>query len=323
MEFFRGLHSLPPDKKPGPGPCVATIGNFDGVHRGHRQLISELKKEGGRRKLPVAVVVFEPTPQEFFAGERSPARLTRFGEKYHLLEDAGVDKLICLRFGSELSAMSPSEFVQRLLVNGMQLRHLVIGDDFRFGKDRAGDFSFLSRAGEQAGFTVARTDSFVLDSARVSSSGIRQALKQGDLAQAERWLGRPYGMKGRVIEGEKLGRRLGFPTANIHPRRTVCPVHGIYAVRVNGAGLERWPGVASIGSRPTVTDGEEIVLEVHLFDFSGNLYGASLEVLLLHKLREEKHFASVEALTEEMKNDADRARRLLAMDESGSSRELM
>ncbi len=323
MEFFRGLHSLPPDTKPGPGPCVVTIGNFDGVHRGHQQLISELKKEGERRKLPVAVVVFEPTPQEFFAGERSPARLTRFGEKYHLLEDAGVDKLVCLRFGSELSAMCPSEFVQRLLVDGMQLRHLVVGDDFRFGKDRAGDFSFLAQAGEQAGFTVARTDSFVLDSVRVSSSGIRQALKQGDLAQAERWLGRPYGMKGRVIEGEKLGRRLGFPTANIHPRRTVCPVHGIYAVRVNGADLEQWPGVASIGSRPTVTAGEEIVLEVHLFDFSGNLYGAALEVLLMHKLREEKHFASVEALIEEMKNDAGQARRLLTTDERGANRELL
>ncbi len=313
MEFFRGLHSLPPDTKPGPGPCVATIGNFDGVHRGHQHVVSELKKEGARRNLPVAVVVFEPTPQEFFIGERSPARLTRFGEKYHLLEDAGVDKLVCLKFGSELSSMSPAGFIQRLLVDGMQLRHLVVGDDFRFGKDRAGDFSFLTQAGEQAGFTVARTDSFMLDSARVSSSGIRQALKQGDLAQAERWLGRPYSMKGRVIEGEKLGRRLGFPTANIHPRRTVCPVHGIYAVRVNGSGLELWPGVASIGSRPTVTDGEEIVLEVHLFNFSGNLYGQSLEVLLLHKLREEKHFESVEALTEEMKNDADQAWQLLSL----------
>ena len=313
MEFFRGLHSLPPDTKPGPGPCVATIGNFDGVHRGHQQVINELKQEGERRNLPVVVMVFEPTPQEFFAGDRSPARLTRFGEKYHLLEVAGVDKLVCLKFGSELSAMSPAEFVQRLLVDGMQLRHLVIGDDFRFGKNRAGDFSFLAQAGERGGFSVARTDSFVLDSARVSSSGIRQALKQGDLAQAERWLGRPYGMKGRVIEGEKLGRRLGFPTVNIHPRRTVCPVHGIYAVRVNGADLDRWPGVASIGSRPTVTDGEEIVLEVHLFDFSGNLYGESLEVLLLHKLREEKHFESIEALIKEMKNDADQARQMLGL----------
>ena len=313
MEFFRGLHSLPPHKKPGPGPCVATIGNFDGVHRGHQQVVSELKKEGERRDLPVAVVVFEPTPQEFFAGDRSPARLTRFGEKYHLLEDAGVDKLVCLKFGSALSAMSPAEFVQCLLVDGMQLRHLVVGDDFRFGKDRAGDFGFLTVAGERSGFTVARTDSFVLDSARVSSSGIRQALKQGDLAQAERWLGRPYGMKGRVIEGEKLGRKLGFATANIHPRRTVCPVHGIYAVRVDGAGLDRWPGVASIGSRPTVTAGEEIVLEVHLFDFSGNLYGESLEVLLLHKLREEKRFESIEALIEEMKKDADQARQMLGL----------
>ncbi len=313
MEFFRGLHSLPPHKKPGPGPCVATIGNFDGVHRGHQQVVSALKKEGERRDLPVAVVVFEPTPQEFFAGDRSPARLTRFGEKYHLLEDAGVDKLVCLKFGSALSAMSPVEFVQCLLVDGMQLTHLVVGDDFRFGKDRAGDFGFLTEAGERSGFTVARTDSFVLDSARVSSSGIRQALKQGDLAQAERWLGRPYGMKGRVIEGEKLGRKLGFPTANIHPRRTVCPVHGIYAVRVDGAGLGLWPGVASIGSRPTVTAGEEIVLEVHLFDFSGKLYGELLEVLLLHKLREEKRFESIEVLIEEMKKDADQARQMLGL----------
>ncbi|MCZ6559618.1 MAG: bifunctional riboflavin kinase/FAD synthetase [Gammaproteobacteria bacterium] len=314
MEFFRGLHSLPPAAESGPGPCVATIGNFDGVHRGHLQVVRALKKEGERQELPVVVVVFEPTPQEFFAGDRSPARLTRFGEKYHLLEKAGVDKLICLRFDSELSAMGPGKFVQRLLIDGMQLKHLVVGDDFRFGKDRAGDFKFLVAAGEQAGFAVEKTDSFVLDSVRVSSSGIRQALKQGDLAQAERWLGRPYGMKGRVIEGEKLGRKLGFPTANIHPRRTVCPVHGIYAVRVNGAGLAQWPGVASIGSRPTVTDGEEIVLEVHLFGFSGNLYGESLEVLWLHKLREEKHFASLEALTEEMKNDADLARKLLGID---------
>ena len=314
MEFFRGLHSLPPDAKSGPGPCVATIGNFDGVHRGHLQVVSALRKEGERRGLPVAVVVFEPTPQEFFAGDRSPARLTRFGEKYHLLEDAGVDKLVCLRFGSELSAMGPEEFVQRLLIDGMQLRHFVVGDDFRFGKDRAGDFKFLVEAGEQAGFAVEKMDSFILDSVRVSSSNIRQALKHGDLAQAERWLGRPYGMKGRVIKGEKLGRKLGFPTANIHPRRTVCPVHGIYAVRVNGAGLGEWPGVASIGNRPTVTDGEEIVLEVHLFDFSGNLYAETLEVLLLHKIREEKHFASIEALTEEMKNDAEQARNLLGID---------
>jgi riboflavin kinase/FMN adenylyltransferase len=314
MEFFRGLHSLPPYRKPGPGPCVATIGNFDGVHLGHRRIVDELKREGERRLLPAVVLIFEPMPQEFFAGDRSPARLTRFGEKYHLLEEAGVDRLVCLKFGSALSMMSPAEFVQNLLVDGLQVEHLVIGDDFRFGKKRTGDFRFLVAAGAEAGFSVASTDSFLLDGERVSSSGIRQQLEKGDLEKAARWLGRPYGMKGRVIEGEHLGRELGFPTANIHPRRTVCPVHGIYAVRVNGLGLKRWPGVASIGSRPTVSDGDEIVLEVHLFDFSGNLYGQTLEVALLHKLREEKHFKSLGALVEEMKNDADQARQLLRTD---------
>lgn len=317
MELFRGLQSLPPVRETGPGPCVATIGVFDGVHLGHERVIDSLMTEAEHLELPASVMVFEPSPREYFKGEQAPARLTRFGEKYRLLEKTGIDRLVCLRFDRQLASLSAADFVDRLLIDGMQIRHLIVGDDFRFGHEREGDFAYLKTAGQRFGFNVDETERVDLEGARISSSRIREALREGRMGEASACLGRPYSIQGRVVEGQRLGRKLGFPTINIRLRRRVCAVHGIFAVRVHGNGLDGRPGVASVGHRPTVA-GDELLLEVHLFDFAGDLYGKQLKVELLHKIRDEHRFAGLPELTEAMKHDAAQARRLLNLTESES-----
>lgn len=305
MEIIRGSYNLTPAHR----GCVATFGNFDGVHRGHRALIGQLQAAGRRHELPVTIMTTEPLSREYFAPDTAPPRLTRLREKLDLFAALGVDRVLVQPFNRKLASMPAEDFVGHILVEGLGVRHLVIGDDTRFGHRRQGDFALLQRLGEDLGFTVERTET-VLDEAdrRVSSSRIRTALAAGDMETAEALLDRPYHMSGRVAHGEKRGRSLGFPTANIHINRRQSPVMGIFAVRVGGLGDTRLPGVASIGYRPTFGGGQ-CLLEVHLFDFDRDIYRRHVDVYFIEKLREERRFDSVDALVEQMHRDAEQARR--------------
>lgn len=303
MQFIRGLHNLGPAHR----GCVATIGNFDGVHLGHQAVIGQLGEEAGRLHLPSTLITFEPQPMEYFRPQQAPARLTRMREKVQALRRFHIDRLLCLAFNEKLAQMPAPEFVQRVLVNGLGVKYLVVGDDFRFGKDRAGDFALLQAAGREHGFAVVNMHTFLIDGERVSSTRVRAALNQGDLAGAERLLGRSYRMSGRVAHGEKLGRQLGFPTANIHVHRKATPLQGIFVVEVFGIEGEPLPGVASLGTRPTV-DGKTTILEVYLFDFDRDIYGAHLQVSFLHKLRDEIRYTTLDALKVQIAKDVEDAR---------------
>jgi riboflavin kinase/FMN adenylyltransferase len=304
MEFIRGQHNLRPHHR----GCVATIGNFDGVHLGHQAILAQLAEQAARLRLPRLVITFEPQPQEFFAGPAAPpARLTRLREKLMALDGLGIERVLCLEFDHRLAAMPAAAFVDDLLVRRLGIRYLVIGDDFRFGHRRTGDFAMLLEAGRRHGFEVADNHSYILDGERVSSTRIRQALGRGDLELAARLLGRPYDMCGRVAHGDRRGRTIGFPTANIHLHRRVTPVFGVYAVWLSGAGLLPWPGIANVGRRPTV-QGDRERLEVHLLDFQGDLYGQQVKIDFLHYLRPEQRFASLDALREQIQQDERAAR---------------
>lgn len=307
MELIRGVHNLRARHR----GCVATIGNYDGVHLGHRAVLDSIIGVGKQLGLPSTVIAFEPTPQEFFAGQRAPARLTRFREKFNGLEETGVDRFLCLQFNRAFSELSPDEFVERILVKGLGVRHLVAGDDFRYGYKRSGDFSTLQVAGRRHGFEVQDTPSFLFDGKRVSSSRIRHALEEGELDLATRLLGRPYSMCGRVVPGDRLGRTLGFPTANILPSRRVLPMTGVFAVTVDGVADRPWPAVANLGTRPTVS-GKRALLEAHLFDFEGDIYGRHLEVEFVAKLRDEHRFENVQLMTQQMHRDLKAAREILS-----------
>jgi riboflavin kinase / FMN adenylyltransferase len=308
MELIRGQHNLRPHHR----GCVATIGNFDGVHLGHRMIFAQLTEQAARLRRPRLVITFEPQPQEFFAGHRAPpARLMRLREKLLALDGLGIERALCLKFSHSLAAMPARAFIEDLLVERLGIRYLVVGDDFRFGHGRVGDFEMLVEAGQRYGFEVANTHSHILDGARVSSTRVRDALCQGDLELAARLLGRSYDMCGRVAYGDRVGRTLGFPTANIHLLRRVTPVYGVYAVLASGPGLQLWPGVANIGHRPTVR-GTRAQLEVHLLDFQGDLYGQQVKVDFLHYLRPEQRFASLEALRRQIQRDEQAARTYFA-----------
>jgi len=311
MQLIRGLRKIPSQG------TVATIGTFDGVHLGHRYVIDRLTGVGRALGLPVTVVLFEPQPREYFTGAAAPARLTRLREKLIYLKQMPVDRVLLLRFNRQLAALSAAEFVDRVLVNGLGVRYLVVGDDFRFGCNREGDFTSLKAAGRRGGFDVVSTPTFTMDGARVSSTRIREALERGDLAKAARYLGRTYSMCGRVTAGQKRGRGIGFPTANLHLYRRKSPISGVFAVTVEGVNDQSIPGVANVGVRPTVAGGDaKVLLEVHLFDFEGDLYGRLLEVFFQHKIREERRFASFEALREQIQKDVAKARQLLQSQEN-------
>ncbi|HEY9199906.1 MAG TPA: bifunctional riboflavin kinase/FAD synthetase [Gammaproteobacteria bacterium] len=303
MQVIRGLHNLTPAMH----GCAATIGNFDGVHLGHQAVLGQLAERAGDLGLPTTVIVFEPQPQEYFVPDQAPPRLTRLREKLAALRRFSVDRVLCIRFDRALAELDAEQFVQRVLVDGLGVRYLVVGDDFRFGKDRSGDFGFLARAGEREGFQVAHMHSFELGGTRVSSTRIRAALREGDLEAAEQMLGRSYRMLGRVAHGDKRGRTIGFPTANLFLHRRNTPVQGVFAVEMYG--LEREPlyGVANVGTRPTV-DGTRSLLEVHLFDFSGDIYGRHVAVDFVHKIRAEKKFASFDELKVQIERDVEQAR---------------
>lgn len=298
MELIRGLHNLRPRHQ----GSVVTIGNFDGVHRGHQVILSQLQAAGAALGLPDTVMIFEPQPQEFFQGDQAPARLMHWRDKVDALAAAGVARVLCVRFDEKFRALTARQFVQQLLVDGLGCRHLVIGDDFRFGCDRSGDFAVLQAAGREFGFAVNNTDTVTVEGDRVSSTRIRTALAVGDFALAETLLGRPYAITGHVTHGDKIGRTLGVPTANIPSRRRVSPVRGIFAVTVEGIAAAPLLGAASVGKRPTVHGLDERV-ETHLLDFVGDIYGKRIKVVFHHKLRDELKFGSLDELKAAMTND--------------------
>ncbi|MEO5574192.1 MAG: bifunctional riboflavin kinase/FAD synthetase [Gammaproteobacteria bacterium] len=303
MELIRGLYNL----RQRHAGCVATIGNFDGVHLGHQAVLGQLAEKSAELNLPSVVVVFEPQPQEFFARGTIPPRLSRLREKIQTLRRYSVDRVVCLRFNRALAAMQAPDFIQELLVQGLDVRYLVVGDDFRFGHARQGDFAMLQAAGLEHEFQVVNMHTFSVDNIRVSSTRIREALAAGDFTTAEKLLGRPYRMSGRVAHGDKRGRDLGFPTANIHLHRHASPVQGIFAVEVFGLDREPLAAVASVGTRPTF-GGTHCLLEIHLFDFDQEIYGRYVQVEFLRKLRDEWRFDSADALCEQMEIDARQAR---------------
>ncbi len=321
MNLIRGLHNLSPRHAGLARGAVVTIGNFDGVHRGHQVIIKRLKEAGRERGLPTVVMVFEPQPQEFFAGPQAPARLMHWRDKMQALAACGVDYVLCLRFNAELRGLSAQAFVERLLVQGLACQHLVVGDDFRFGCDRSGDFAFLQQAGRAFGFSVENTPTIEVEGARVSSTRVRTAVQDGDFALAETLLGLPFGISGRVQHGDKIGRTLGLPTANLALKRRVSPVQGVYAVQVYGLGEEPLPGAASVGTRPAV-NGTDNRIEVHLLDFSGDIYGRRLVVEFLHKLREETNFPSLEALKAAIQQDVEDTRAYFGLTEFTESENL-
>ncbi len=306
MRLIRGLHNLRPDDR----GCVATIGNFDGVHRGHRAVFQRLLAEGRARGLPTTVITFEPQPLEFFAPHAAPPRLTRLREKLKALRACGIERVMILEFGARLAGMEAETFARRLLIEGLGVRFLLVGDDFRFGRNRGGDVALLQALGQVGGFAVQSLQAISDPGGRISSTRIREALAQGDLEQARQLLGRPYTLEGRVIHGDKRGRGLGFPTANIALHRRVSPVQGVFAVWVHGIGARPWPGVANIGTRPTL-GGSRARLEVHLFDLDRTLYGRHLEVELALRLRDEQRFDSLAALKEQIRRDVEAARAFL------------
>jgi len=289
------------------GRCALTIGNFDGVHRGHRALIDRVTAKARELGLTSCVLTFEPHPREFFAREAAPARLTRLRDKLELMEAAGVKRVHIARFDARFAALSAARFIDDVLVRGLGMRWLLVGRDFRFGERRRGDFATLEDAALRHGFRLEEMPDELFEGERVSSSAVRAALKAGDLKAAERLLGHPYTISGRVAHGAKLGRGLGFPTANIVLRRT-APISGIFAVEVEGLGR----GVASVGRRPTVNPVPIPLLEVHLFDWERDLYGDHIKVRFLKKLRDEKKYDGLPALQAAIAEDARQAREFFA-----------
>jgi riboflavin kinase / FMN adenylyltransferase len=302
MELIRGIHNLRAAHR----GCVATIGSFDGVHLGHQAVLGQLAEKAAELKLPSVVIIFEPLPREFFSTV-PPPRLTRFRERVLMLRRFPIDRLLCLRFDAKLAALTAQEFIERILVKGLALRYLVLGDDFRFGRDREGNFSLLQAAGNEHGFRVINTHTFEIDGERVSSTRIRRALKRGDLSTAEKLLGRPYRICGKVRRGDSMGRGLGFPTANLSLGWPLPPVDGIFAVEVFGLEREPIKGVASVGNRPTV-EGVDDRLEVYLFGFDQDIYGRRLQVELLHRIRDEARFSSLEELRRQIERDVQAAK---------------
>jgi riboflavin kinase/FMN adenylyltransferase len=291
---------------------VLTIGNFDGLHLGHRRVIERVAEHGRQLGLPTVAMIFEPQPLEYFLGDHAPSRLTRLREKVIQFSKLPIDELLVLPFNRTLADYDAEQFIQNILVGKLNIRHLVIGDDFHFGKARRGNFALLQHRGQEFGFTVESTDSFELEGFRVSSTLIRDALGEGDLAQAKALLGRDYSVCGRVAHGDKRGRQLGFPTANLEMFRKNTPLIGVFAVIMTGLDGRELKGVANLGNRPTFYGGAKAVLETHLFDFDQDIYGRYVEVHFKAKLRDEMRFDSLTALRSQIANDVSSAQAFFA-----------
>jgi riboflavin kinase/FMN adenylyltransferase len=290
------------------GPTALTIGNFDGVHLGHQVMLAELKRAAGRLGVPACVLTFEPHPREFFAPDKAPTRLTSLREKLEFLAGCGVERVQLCRFDYRLAQITAEDFIERVIARGLGARWLLAGDDFRFGARRAGDLVMLKRFAPRLGVEVSALASVMQDGERVSSTAVRRALAAGELARAERLLGRAYSISGRVVQGDGLGRKLGFPTANVQMKHNRPPLTGIFAVRLHGAAAGPLRGVASLGVRPAVKQQGAPVLEVHALDFDGNLYRRHVRVEFLHKFRDEEKYADLATLTRKIALDVENAR---------------
>ena len=319
MRVTRGLPTA------GNVPAALTVGNFDGVHVGHQAMLARLKQAAAERNLVTGVLTFEPHPREFFAPDQAPARLTSLREKIELVAARGIDRFHVCRFNYAFAQTTAHAFIERILVRGFNLRWLLIGDDFRFGARRAGDVVMLKEAARDLGFEVEALSSVMLGGERVSSTAVRSALQQGDLARVTRLLARPYSISGRVVRGDSVGRQLGFPTANVQMKHNRPPLTGIFAVELampsaqHGARMLR--GVASLGVRPTLVQGGRPVLEIHIFDFAGDLYGEHVRVDFHHKLRDEEKYADLATLTRQIARDVESAQAYFRRKDSDARRE--
>ena len=307
MELIRGLHNLREKHR----ACVLTIGKFDGVHLGHQAVLSQVVDKARQLGLPATVMVFEPQPEELFTPDNAPARLSVLRDKYSQLLALGIDRLLCVKFDREFASLSAQHFVEDLLVYSLGVKYLVVGDDFRFGKGRVGDFAYLQQEGLKCDFEVVSTQSFRVEDCRISSTAVRAALADSNFKLVAQMLGRPFSIAGKVLHGDKKGRTIGFPTANLKMKRVKVPVNGVFAVQVTIKN-QTYAGVANIGHRPTV-NGQRTQLEVHLFDFDQNLYGQFISVALVHKIREEMKFDSFEQLHQQIQQDAKKAQQMLAL----------
>ena len=307
MQLIRGLHNLQRFQSYLKDGCVLTIGNFDGLHLGHQQVVQAVCQQAKKMALPSVVMIFEPLPIEYFAPDKAPVRLMNFREKIQALQTTDIDYVLCVHFDAEFAVLSAEEFVQNILLEGLNIKHLVVGDDFHFGKQRQGDYPYLQATGAVNGFSVEDMPTFVLAKERVSSTRVRAALQTQDLTEAKALLGRKFKFNGRVIHGQKLGRTIGFRTLNLNPKRFQMPVQGVFAVTVDGIADTPWPGVANLGLRPTV-DGVRPSIEVHLFNWDKDLYGKHVDVTLQHFIRPEMKFNGIKALKKQIGHDAELAK---------------
>jgi len=301
MQILRGLYSHDTQ------PVALTIGNFDGVHLGHQALLGELRAAAQARGLPAAVMIFEPHPREFFTPQQAPARLTSLREKLEIFGSMGIDRVHVCHFNARFAQISAAGFIHALHEK-LSAKFVLIGDDFRFGSGRAGDFALMEKIGSQHGFAVQAVHSVTHNGVRISSTAVRAALAEGNMRVAQSYLGRPYSISGRVEHGDGLGKQLGFPTANIQLKHNRPPLSGIFVVRVQGDGLPPMQGVASLGVRPTVRQDGKAVLEVHVFDFSSQIYNRHMRLDFLHKLRDEEKYPDVETLTRQIALDVENAK---------------
>jgi riboflavin kinase / FMN adenylyltransferase len=308
MRLIRGI----PRTQAFKNGCVLTIGNFDGVHLGHKAVIDKLAERGKSLSLPVVILIFEPQPLEYFLRDKAPPRLTRLREKVTQFAKLPVDDLVIVRFNKQLADYDAEQFIDEILVERLNIKHLVVGDDFRFGKARHGDFALLKEQGEVRGFKVEDTGSLLINDQRISSTLIRNALSKGDLEQAEAMLGHRYSMCGRVIHGDKRGRTIGYPTANIRMARKNLPISGVFAVTMTGIDGLEIEGIANVGVRPTVDGSNKVILETHLFDFDRDIYGNKVTVHFKQKIRAERRFQTVDELKEQIVADVVEAKNIFA-----------
>ena len=287
--------------------CVATIGNYDGIHLGHQAVLRQLKRQAEVMGLPALVITFEPHPQEFFNAGKAPARITSFREKLEMLKLQNIDRVLCLRFQQGIADLSAEQFIERVLVDDLSIKRLIIGDDFRFGKNRRGDYRMLQEFGKRLDFDVILTETHRLDGDRVSSSSIRERLQESRFEDAQLLLGRYFSISGRVVYGAERGRQLGFPTANVNLSKRHVPLRGVFAVSVKGADEKTHLGVANLGTRP-VFEEKKLLLEAHLFDFNRMIYGRHISVEFFKRLRDERKFASIDELVTQIATDIRTAR---------------
>lgn len=310
MQLIRSINNFP-YKRLEKG-CVLTIGAFDGLHLGHQCLLDNVIKKSEESNLPSVVMSFEPTPGEFFSRDKPPARLMRFREKYQALKDLGIDIFFCPRFDKKMQNIEADDFIRQLLIQRLNLKYLVIGDDFHFARKRTGNYEQLMKVKKLLEFDIKKISSIIVNDKRTSSTLIRELLRQGDLIKASQFLGKSYQMSGRVITGQQLGRELGYPTANVNIHRLESALMGIFAVRVHGLADEPLDAVASLGKRPTFYEGQKPLLEVHIFNFNKDIYGRYIDVDFISKIRDEIKFDNADELIDQMHKDANDAKKILS-----------